>query len=194
MRKLVNISKCQSIVTNVKCLLKSVFLRLFGVTKRYVALSYRYKSNFNLKYQKIMKTLKAMMMGLALLFVCGISQAAPTGHANATKDQVIDIYLNAIVHGKLDGISDAIDDDAQFSTQRGDLVNTLTKSQILESMQANANIEQQCECTKSVLQDDDEKKVMKVNMKYADYTRTDIVTAEPEGKGWKITKVETSFK
>ena len=42
--------------------------------------------------------------------------------------------------------------------------------------------------------DDDEKKVMKVNMKYADYTRTDIVTAEPEGKGWKITKVETSFK
>ena len=141
-----------------------------------------------------MKTFKAMMMGLALLLVCGISQAAPIGHGNATKDEVIDTYLNAVVHGKLDGVSNAIDDDAKFYTKRGDLVNTLTKSQILEAMQASANIEQQCQCTKSVLQDDNEKKVMKVDMKYGDYTRTDVITAEPAGKGWKITKVETSFK
>jgi hypothetical protein len=141
-----------------------------------------------------MKTLKTMMMGLALLLVCGISQAAPTGHGNATKDQVIDTYLNAIVHGKLDGIGDAIDDDAKFFTQRGDLVNTLSKSQILDALNASANIEQQCQCTKSVLQDDEEKKVVRVDMKYADYTRTDTITAEPAGKGWKITKVETSFK
>jgi hypothetical protein len=141
-----------------------------------------------------MKTLKAMMMGLALLFVCSISQAAPTGHGSATKDQVIDTYLNAIVHGKLDGINDAIDDDAQFYTKRGDLVNTVSKSQILDAMKVNANVEQQCQCTKLVLQDDDEKKVMKVDMKYADYTRTDVITAEPAGKGWKITKVETSYK
>jgi hypothetical protein len=141
-----------------------------------------------------MKTLKAMMMGLALILVCGTSQATPIDHGNATKDQVIETYLNAIVHGKLDGVSDAIDDDAQFYTKRGDLVNTLSKSQILESMQANANIEQQCQCAKSVLQDDDEKKVIRVDMKYADYTRTDVITAEPAGKGWKIMKVETSFK
>ncbi|MBS1519754.1 MAG: hypothetical protein JST50_02065 [Bacteroidetes bacterium] len=140
-----------------------------------------------------MKTLKAMMMGLALLFVCGISQAAPTGHGNS-KDEVIDTYLNAIVHGKLNGVSDAIDDDAQFLMKRGERVNTLTKAQIMDGLQANANIEQDCQCTKTVMQDDDQKKVMKVDMKYADYTRTDVITAEPVGAGWKITKVETSFK
>jgi len=134
-----------------------------------------------------------MIMGLSLLLVCGISQAAPTGHGNS-KDEVIDTYLNAIVHGKLDGVSDAIDDDAQFNMKRGERVNMLTKSQIMDGLKANANIEQDCKCTKSVLQDDDAKKVMKVDMQYADYTRTDVITAERAGSGWKITKVETSFK
>lgn len=141
-----------------------------------------------------MKTLRAMMMmGLALLLVCGISQAAPIGHGNS-KDEVIDTYLNAIVHGKLDGVSDAIDDDAQFNMKRGERVSTLTKAQIMDGLKANANIEQDCRCTKSVLQDDDAKKILKVDMKYVDYTRTDVITAERAGSGWKITKVETSFK
>lgn len=140
-----------------------------------------------------MKTLKAMMMGLALLLVCSFSQAAPIGHGNS-KDEVIDTYLNAIVHGKLDGVSDAIDADAQFYMKRGERVNTLTKAQIMDGLKASANIEQDCQCTKTVMQDDDQKKVMKVDMKYADYTRTDVITAEPIGAGWKITKVETSFK
>ena len=134
-----------------------------------------------------------MMMGLALLLVCGISQAAPIGHGDS-KDQVIDTYLNAIVHGKLDGVIDAIDDDAQFNMKRGEHVNTLTKAQILDGLKAYANIEQDCQCSKSVLQDDDAKKVLKVDMKYADYTRTDVITTEQVGAGWKITKVETSFK
>ena len=140
-----------------------------------------------------MKTLRAMMMGLALLLACGISQAAPIGHGNS-KDQVIDTYLNAVVHGKLVGVDDAIDDDAQFYMKRGERVNTLSKSQVLDALEANANVEQDCQCTKSVIQDDELKKVLKVDMKYADYTRTDVITAEPAGSGWKITKVETSFK
>jgi hypothetical protein len=133
-----------------------------------------------------MKTLKALMMGLALLLVCSISQAAPISHGNSTKDQVIDTYLNAVVHGKLDGVSDAIDDDAQFAIKRGEHINTLTKAQIMDALKTNVNVEQDCQCTKSVMQDDD--------MKYADYIRTDIITAEPVGAGWKVTKVETSFK
>lgn len=141
-----------------------------------------------------MKTLKGMMMVVAMLFICGISQAAPIVHDNATKDQVINTYLNAIVHGKLDGVSNAIDDDAQFYVKRGEIVRTLSKSQVLGSLQATANVEQDCQCTKSVFQDDDLKKVVKVDIKYADYTRTDVITAEPAGSGWKITKVETSFK
>jgi len=133
-------------------------------------------------------------MGLALLLVCGITQAAPTSHGNSTKDEVINTYLNAVVHGKLGGIDEAIDDDAQFNMKRGDRVNTLSKPQVLDALKSNENVDQDCQYTKIVLQDDDQISVLKVDMKYGDYTRTDVITAQHAGSGWKITKVETSFK
>jgi hypothetical protein len=141
-----------------------------------------------------MKTLKAMMMGLALLLVSGISQAAPANHGNTTRDEVINTYLNAVVHGKLGRIDEAMDDDAQFNMKRGDNVITLTKSQVLDALKINANVEQDCQCSKTTVRDEDDIQVLKVDMKYKDYTRTDVITAERFGKGWKITKVETSFK
>ena len=140
-----------------------------------------------------MKTLKAMVMGVALLFVCAMTQAAPAGH-NLTKDEVLDTYLNAVVHGKTAGIDDAIDDDATFSMQRGENVNTLTKSQVISSLKANENIEQDCQCAKTVLQNDDDISKVKVEMKYKDFTRIDVVTASRDGKKWQITNVETSYK
>jgi hypothetical protein len=142
-----------------------------------------------------MKTLKAMVMGLALLLVCGVSQAASvTNHNNSTKDEVIDAYLNAVVHGKINGLSDIVDDEAQFNMKRGSSVNTLNKSQILNSLKSSENVEQDCQCTKTVMQDSEDMSVIKVDMKYNDFTRTDVITAQRIGNGWKITKVETSFK
>ena len=133
-------------------------------------------------------------MGLALLLVGSISQAAPKSHGNSTKDEVLDTYLNAVMHGKLAGVNDAIDDDAQFNMKRGDRVNTLTKAQIIDALKSSENVDRDCQCAKTVLQDDDAKKVLKVDLKFSDYTRTDVITTERIGSGWKITKVETSFK
>lgn len=141
-----------------------------------------------------MKTLKAMVMGLALLLVCAVSQAAPAAGHNLSKDEVLNTYLNAVVHGKTAGIDDAIDDDATFYMKRGDNVNTLTKSQIISALKANENIEQDCQCAKTVLQNDDDVSKVKVEMKYKDFTRIDVITASRDGKTWQITSVETSYK
>jgi hypothetical protein len=141
-----------------------------------------------------MKTLKAMMMGMVLLLICGASRATSLTSDDNSKDHAIDTYLNAVVHGKLAGVDEAIDNDAHFDMKRGNNVNTLTKSQIMSALKANENIEQDCQCTKTVVRDDDEMKVIKLDMKYNDFTRTDVITTEHAGSGWKITKVETSFK
>ena len=134
-----------------------------------------------------------MMMGLALLFVGAVSHAAPVGH-NLSKEEALDTYLNAVVHGKTAGIENAIDDDATFYMKRGDNVNTLTKSQIVGALKASENIEQDCKCTKTVMQDDDDVSKVKVEMKYNDYTRVDVITTTHSGSNWLITSVETSFK
>jgi Putative lumazine-binding len=142
-----------------------------------------------------MKILKKMMMALAVMFTCGVSYAASSHSTkNPTKDEVINTYLNAVVHGKLAGIDDAINDDAQFTMTRGERVNTLNKRQILENLKSSENIEQGCQCTKTVVQDSDDMTTQKVEMKYDDFTRTDVITAQRVGRGWEITKVDTSFK
>ena len=141
-----------------------------------------------------MKTLKAMMMGLALMVVCGVANAAKPAYHNPTKDEVIDTYLNAVVHGNLDGIDNAIDDDAQFNTVRGEHTNTLNKGQVIDYLKTNAGAQQDCKCTATVVQDTDDIFVKKVEMNYGDFTRTDVITAQHVGSGWKITKVQTSYK
>ncbi|MDP9047799.1 MAG: hypothetical protein M3N14_06655, partial [Bacteroidota bacterium] len=62
-----------------------------------------------------MKTLKTMLMGLALLFSVGSANAATAMRSAPTKDDVFNTYLNATVHGKLSGIDAVLDDNAEFN-------------------------------------------------------------------------------
>jgi len=141
-----------------------------------------------------MKTLKAIM-GLALMAVCGFANAAPKTHdGNATKQEVVDTYLNAIVHGDLNGITNAIDDNAHFYIQRGVRILATDKKEVVKYLKTNANIEHNCTCTGTVLQESDNMLVEKVEMKFKDMTRTDVITAQLSDEGWKITRVETSYK
>ncbi|MDB4904053.1 MAG: nuclear transport factor 2 family protein [Mucilaginibacter sp.] len=142
-----------------------------------------------------MKTLKSIVLSLVLLVVfIGTKAAASTPSLALNKDAVINIYLNAIVHGKLNGIDDAIDDDAHFNMIRGQVVNTLNKNQILNYLKAIGNTEQNCTFTTDVIKERDNVIIIKVEMKYNELTRTDIVTEVGSGNEWKITKVDTSFK
>jgi hypothetical protein len=142
-----------------------------------------------------MKTLKTMMMGLALTLALGVANAAPKTHHNGpTKDEVIDTYLNAVVHGSTEGINKAIDDDAQFYTVHSNRVSQLNKGQMIAYLKANPAVSQDCQCSGTILQDTDDTFVKKEEIKYNGVTRTDVITAQRAGDGWKITKVETSFK
>jgi hypothetical protein len=142
-----------------------------------------------------MKTLKSIVLSLVLLVVfMGTKAAAGTPSLALNKDAVINIYLNAIVHGQLAGIDDAIDDDASFNMIRGQIVNTLNKNQILNYLKAIGNTEQNCTFTTDVIKEGSNIILTKLEMKYNNLTRTDIITLTGSGKKWKITKVDTSFK
>jgi len=134
-------------------------------------------------------------MALALIAVCGLASASPkTNDGNATKQSVVDTYLNAVVHGNMSGIGNAIDDNAHFYIERGVRVLATDKRHVLDNLKATANIDQNCDCSSTVLKEGDTFLVEKVEMKFDGVTRTDVITAQLSDDGWKITKVETSFK
>src|SRR6187431_1960426 len=119
-----------------------------------------------------MKTLKSIVLGLALLVVGTIANAANKPAAVLTKNDVLNIYVNAVVHGKLDGLDAVLDDNVKFVMQRGDNETILNKKNILESFKSSENMEQGCTYTTTIVKDTKDGMIVKLEMKYDGYVRT----------------------
>ncbi len=142
-----------------------------------------------------MKIIKEVMIGLMLILVVGGANASTSPRRiDLSKFRAVNTYINAVVHGKLNNVKEVIDDDAFFNIQHGNKYNTVNKPEVLYALSWTENMEQKCKYSKSIVWEDAGMSILKLNMKYADFTRTDIVTLQRAGAEWKITKVETSFK
>jgi hypothetical protein len=137
-----------------------------------------------------MKTLKSIVLGLALLVVGTIANAANKPTAVLTKNDVLNIYVNAVVHGKLDGLEGVLDNNVKFITQRGDNEVVMNKKTVLESFKASENMEQGCTYTTTIVKDTKNGMIVKLEMKYGDYVRTNLITISTSHDDFKITKVE----
>lgn len=138
-----------------------------------------------------MKTLKSIMLGLTLM-IAGVATAADKQAPSAlSKNEVLNIYVNAVIHGKIDGIENILAKDVTHTIHRGEKEFNLSKKQILESLKAAENIEQGCSFTTAIIDETDEGMVVKLSMKYAGYTRTNLVTISTNKAAFKITKIET---
>jgi hypothetical protein len=136
-----------------------------------------------------------MVGAVLLLFICqNLSASTLPKRSDLSKYRAVNIYINAVVHGKPNGITDAIDDDAFFNIQHGSKANVAYKPQLLYALRWTENTEQKCKYTKSIVWEDENLSIQKLSMKFPDFTRTDVITLQRAGSGWKITKVETSFK
>jgi hypothetical protein len=141
-----------------------------------------------------MTTLKSMLTGIALLFVCVAANAAskPTND-KPTKDDVVNVYIDAITHGKTTDLIKYLDDDMQFNIQRGENLNTSNKDQFVEYLKQSGVNDSAAKVTTTIVQGDDNTSTMRVDFAYGDYTRSDLITLS-NNDGWVITNVTSSFK
>jgi hypothetical protein len=143
-----------------------------------------------------MKTLKSIILGLALLVVCGTVQAntPPNESDNLTKTYAVNTYVNAMTRGKFDGLNDVLDQSAKFSMLRNKKVLSFTKKEMLDFMKSDKNVQQSCITSTSIVENDTNVAVIRVDMKFDDFVRSNYVTVANTGKGWKITNVYSVFK
>ena len=140
-----------------------------------------------------MKTLKSILLGLALMVVCGAVKANNTDDGKLTQNHAINTYVDAMTRGKLQGLNDVLDQSAQFSMLRGKTVLSFSKKQMLDYLQANKNTEQTCTITTSIVESNANVAVVKVDMKFDGFVRSNYVTIANTGNGWKITNVYSVF-
>lgn len=142
-----------------------------------------------------MKNLKSIILALALLITCLTAKAASvTNDEGLTMVFTINTYVDAITHGKLRGLDDVIDQNAKFSQLRGTDVLSFTKDEMLQSLRLNKDVEQECITSTTVIQSNAEVAIVKIDMQYKWFTRSNFVTVSNTGKGWKITSVYSAFK
>ena len=141
-----------------------------------------------------MKTLKSIILGLALLIVCGVAKAADNAAFSYSKTHAIDTYVDAMTRGELNGLNDVLDQSVKFSMLKGKNVISFTKKEMVDFLQSNKNVEQTCTTSTSVVESNDDISVVKVDMQFDGFVRTNYVTLTNTGNGWKITNVYSVFK
>ena len=141
-----------------------------------------------------MKTLKSLLFAALLLVSTVAAKAADLPNVDKlSQSYAVNIYVNAISQGKLAGFSEIIDSSAKFSLMRGNKVMSFSKEQLLKFMNANADVKQDCTTSTSVVENNADITVIKVDMQYSNFVRSNYVTLANTGNGWKITNVHSVF-
>lgn len=138
-----------------------------------------------------MKTLKSLMLGLALLLMTGVANASNPGASALSKNDALDLYTNAVIHGKIAGLEQVLSKNVEWKMYRGEKLFKLDKQAILDSFKASENVEQTCKFSTSTVENNDDTMVVKLDMQYETYTRTTLVTFKQQKNDWKITSIET---
>lgn len=141
-----------------------------------------------------MKTLKSFFLGLVLVAAASIVKADDTKTANLTKGNAVDAYVNAMTLGQNAALNDVIDNNAKFNFLHGKKVLSFGKAAMMQYADDNQNVRQQCTTTVSEVESSDDMSIVKVDMNFGSFVRTNYVTVANTSEGWKITNVYSVFK
>ncbi|QHS55778.1 hypothetical protein GWR56_09610 [Mucilaginibacter sp. 14171R-50] len=143
-----------------------------------------------------MKTLKSVTLGIALIVTSSFIQAKANDvpEINLTKTHAINIYVDAMTRGRIDGLNQVVDQSAKFSMLRGKSILSFTKKEMTDYLKHEKNIEQVCTTSTEIVENNPDMAVVRVDMKFDNFTRSNYVTVANTGSGWKITNVYSVFK
>jgi len=143
-----------------------------------------------------MKTLKVLTLSLVMLATFGTAKAVnlKTDNEVLTVNYAVNTYINALMHGQINDLSAVIYPNAKFTMLRGNKMLSFTKTDIINWVKENENLEQECTTSTSVRESNSDLTVVKIDMRYTTFTRTNYVTLTNAGDGWKIINVYSVFK
>jgi hypothetical protein len=141
-----------------------------------------------------MKTLKSVTLALALLIACNFAKAKDVPNENLTKTHAINTYVDAMTRGRISDLNQVLDGSAKFSMQRGKSIMRFTKKEMTEYFKNQKNIEQTCTTSTQIVEENADAAVVRVDMDFGHFTRSNYITMANTGSGWKITNVYSVFK
>ena len=141
-----------------------------------------------------MKLIKPIMSLLIILMVSGVVKANKKGDEGMlTKIHAINTYLDAVTRGKMEGLTEVIDPTAKFSVLQHKQLVSYNKKEMMDYLSKIKNIEYDCTSTTSLVENNTDIAVVKVDMQFKNFVRSNYVTIANTGNGWKIINVYSVF-
>lgn len=136
-----------------------------------------------------MKILKLFIPVTMLMMVYSTAKAGNSDEGMLTKTHAINTYVDAVTRGKMDGLADVIDQSAKFTVMQGKHLNSYTKKQMIDFLSTVKNIEMDCTTNTAVFESNANITIIKVDMQFNGFMRSNYVTIANTGNGWKIINV-----
>jgi len=140
-----------------------------------------------------MKTLKTIAAALLVVLSTSAFASDDTKSEKLNINYALKVYIDAVAHGKIDGLNEVMDKDVKFTSTRGQQIIKHDKTQMLNSLKNLKNVEQNCITEFSIVESTPTQSVVKVTMKYEGFSKISYLNMSNTGKGWKIIGVATSY-
>ncbi|MDF3077277.1 MAG: putative lumazine-binding protein [Sphingobacteriaceae bacterium] len=141
-----------------------------------------------------MKTLYAAALALTFSLMAFAARANGTRAEKFSMKYTISTFVDAFAHGKISGLAQILDDKVKFTSSRGEKVLTYNKADILKMLKNIQGVEQNCKTEYSTIENLPGQIMMKVNMIYSSFTKSNYVTLSDTREGWKVTNISSIFE
>lgn len=140
-----------------------------------------------------MKTLR--ILTAAVLLAVSFSACATEESLNEklSVNYTLRTYIDALANGRIQGLGNLFDPGAKFTLTRGNRICNYSKDEVIEFMKSLEGVKQNCETNSAFLQLDNAQALVKITMKYSDFSKVTLVTMHNSNRGWKITNISSSF-
>ncbi len=141
-----------------------------------------------------MKTLKTIIAALLITATSiGFASAENSPSSKTRLNYAVSNLSSAFSHGKISNITSILDPSAKYTICSTAGLKVLSKSQLIEHLNVFKDIKQNCEMSSQIIDAGSNQAVVKLDMKYSDFTKSNLITLNLTGQGWKITNISTSF-
>lgn len=140
-----------------------------------------------------MKTIKSLTA--AFLIVFSFSAFANDG-SSVSKNKMyfaVNSYIDAVNTGNSKELSNLLDAKVKYTMHSDNEVRSYNKSEFLEVFKSYEGLVQNCRTDFSVLEMAGPQAIVKISMKYSDFTKVNYVTFTSGTDGWKITNISASY-
>ncbi len=140
-----------------------------------------------------MKTLRNIAAALLVVLSASAFASDISPASKARMNVTLNTFIDAVCKGQIKGVTKILDSSVKYTVSNGNKITTMNKTDLLDYFRQIENIEQNCKASYDLLESNETQAIVKLKLKYAEFSKNNVLTMNYTDKGWIITNISVSF-